>query len=138
MHSSSQYAMRYISLDTPHFFGNGSIRFPQSSMAMSSSVVSQQNESMVSNDIESTNKNRVNGSSAPQAPTVIVTSNTVIINQSSGLAGDEDGGSELPEIPSASRGKAGENSKITHSKRMASESNFAPVVVELRAAAAHS
>ena len=50
--------------------------------------------------------------------------------------GDEDSGSTLlPGIPSASRG----NDKISHAKRMASESDFAPVVVDLRgAAAAHS
>ena len=60
------------------------------------------------------------------------------MNQSLGVAGEEDRGTALPEIPSASRGRDGENNKMTHSKRMASESNFAPVVVELRAAAAHS
>ena len=59
------------------------------------------------------------------------------MNQLLGVAGEEDSGSALPEISSASRSKVGENNKI-HSKRMASESNFAPVVVELRAAASHS
>ena len=52
---SSNYAFRHnISLDTPHFFANGSIKFPQSSMAMSSSAAhSHINESIISNDLES-------------------------------------------------------------------------------------
>ena len=39
-------------MDTPHFFANGFVRFPQSSIALSSSKASQQNESIVSQDYE--------------------------------------------------------------------------------------